>query len=62
MSEQNNDKFDVLGAIVDRPTAEKFRQLCKPNSAEEVIETFIRNVISSNMIYEAYDEYAKGGD
>ncbi len=61
MSEQNNDKFDVLGAIVDRPTAEKFRQMCKPNSAEEVIETFIRNVISSNMIYEAYDEW-KGGD
>lgn len=50
----NNDKFDVLGAIVDRPTADKFREMCKPNTAEEVIETFIRNVIKSGVAYGAY--------
>lgn len=53
MTDQN-DKFDVLGAILDRPTADKFREMCKPNTAEEVIETFIRNVIKSGVAYEAY--------
>lgn len=45
----DNDKFDVLGVIVDRPTAEKFRELCKPDTAEEVIETFIKNIINGNI-------------
>ena len=52
------DKYDVVGAIIDRPTAEKFREMCKPNTAEDVIETFIRNVIKSGVTYEA----EKGGE
>ena len=57
-SENQTDKYDVVGAIIDRPTAEKFREMCKPNTAEDVIETFIRNVIKSGVTYEA----EKGGE
>ena len=58
MKAEQNDKYDVIGAILDRPTAEKFRELCNPNSAEEVLETFIRNVIKSGVNYET----EKGGE
>ena len=53
------DKLDVLGVVLDRPTAEKFRQLCKPNTAEQVIETFIRNAVKSGV---KYDDYIKGDE
>lgn len=57
-NEDQIDRYDVIGAILDRPTAEKFREMCKPNTAEDVIETFIRNVIKSGVTYEA----EKGGE
>ncbi len=53
------DKLDVLGVVLDRPTAEKFRQLCKPNTAEQVIETFVRNAVKSGV---KYDDYIKGDE
>ena len=53
------DKLDVLGVILDRPTAEKFREMCKPNTAEDVIETFVRNAVKSGV---KYDDYIKGDE
>ena len=53
------DRYDVLGAILERPLAEKFRELCKPNTAEQVIETFIRNAVKSGV---KYDDYIKGDE
>jgi hypothetical protein len=53
------DRYDVLGTILERPLAEKFRELCKPNTAEQVIETFIRNAVKSGV---KYDDYIKGGE
>ena len=53
------DRYDVLGTILERPLAEKFRELCKPNTAEQVIETFIRNAVKSGV---KYDDYIKGDD
>ena len=58
-NENQTDKYDVVGAIIDRPTAEKFRELCKPNTAEQVIETFIRNAVKSGV---KYDDYIKGDE
>ena len=48
------DRYDVLGTILERPLAEKFRELCKPNTAEQVIETFIRNAVKSGVKYDDY--------
>ena len=53
------DRYDVLGTILERPLAEKFRELCKPNTAEQVIETFIRNAVKSGV---KYDDYIKGDE
>lgn len=53
------DRYDVLGTILERPLAEKFRELCKPNTAEQVIETFIRNAVKSGV---KYDDYVKGDE
>ena len=53
------DRYDVLGTILERPLAEKFRELCKPNTAEQVIETFVRNAVKSGV---KYDDYVKGED
>lgn len=53
------DRYDVLGVILERPLADKFRELCKPNTAEEVLETFVRNAIKANI---PYDDYVKGED
>lgn len=53
------DRYDVLGTILERPLAEKFRELCKPNTAEQVIETFIRNAVKSGV---KYDDYVNKGD
>ena len=47
MSDLNS--YDIVGAVLDRQTADKFREMCKPNTAEEVIETFIMNVIKSGI-------------
>ena len=51
--------LEVLGVILERPLADKFRELCKPNTAEEVLETFVRNVIKANI---PYNDYVKGED
>ena len=53
------DRYDVLGTILERPLAEKLRELCKPNTAEQVIETFIRNAVKSGV---KYDDYLKGDE
>ena len=53
------DRYDVLGTILERPLAEKFRELCKPNTAEQVIETFVRNAVKSGV---KYDDYIKGDE
>ena len=53
------DRYDVLGTILERPLAKKFRELCKPNTAEQVIETFVRNAVKSGV---KYDDYIKGDE
>lgn len=49
MSDLDEDRYDIIGVVLERPIAEKFREMCKPNTVEEVIDTFVRNVIKSGI-------------
>ena len=60
MSDLDEDRYDIIGVVLERPIAEKFREMCKPNTVEEVIDTFVRNVIKSGIgrgNNEEYDAY-----
>jgi hypothetical protein len=49
MNDLDEDRYDIIGVVLERPIAEKFREMCKPNTVEEVIDTFVRNVIKSGI-------------